>query len=263
MPVLSSENEHLLPAERLERIRKLLLAHGAVRVTALSKEFDVAEVTIRSDLARLEQEGFARRTHGGAVLATGTRFERPFAEQEARFREEKQRIGAAAAKLIEDGDTVILDVGTTTTEIARHLSPVTNLVVVTSALNIALELERYPGVTVVVTGGTLRPMQHSLVNPLATILLSQINADKLFLGCNGVSAEKGITNSNMQEAEIKRAMIATAKRVIVVADSSKIGAVAAAHVAPISAVHQVITDANADEAELERIRQRGVDVLTV
>lgn len=153
--------------------------------------------------------------------------------------------------------------GTTTTEIARHLPHVTNLVVVTSALNIALELERHPGVTVLVTGGTLRPMQHSLVNPLATVLLSQINADKLFLGCNGVSAEKGITNCNIQEAEIKRAMITAAKRVIVVADSSKIGAVAAAHVAPISAIHQVITDTNADEAELERIRQQGVEVVTV
>ncbi|NLG70317.1 MAG: DeoR/GlpR transcriptional regulator, partial [Firmicutes bacterium] len=199
----------------------------------------------------------------GAVLARGTRFERPFAAQEARFREEKQRIGAAAAGLIEDGDTIILDIGTTTTEIARHLPQVTNLVVVTSALNIALELERHPGVTVVVTGGTLRPMQHSLVNPLATVLLAQINADKLFLGCNGVSADKGITNSNLQEAEVKRAMIAAAKRVIVVADSSKIGAVAAAHVAPISVVHQVITDDHADEAELDRLRQRGVEGLAV
>ncbi len=258
-----SESGHLLPAERLDRIRQILLSQGAVRVAALSRELDVSEVTIRSDLARLEQEGFARRTHGGAVLARGTRFERPFAEQEARFREEKQRIGAAAAALIEDGDTIILDVGTTTTEIARHLPPVTNLVVVTSALNIALELERHPGVTVVVTGGTLRPMQHSLVNPLATILLAQINADKLFLGCNGVSADKGITNSNLQEAEVKRAMIAAAKRVIVVADSSKIGAVAAAHVAPISVVHQLITDDHADEAEVERLRQRGIDVRTV
>ena len=259
----SSESGHLLPAERLDRIRQLLLSQGAVRVAALSRELDVSEVTIRSDLARLEQEGFARRTHGGAVLARGTRFERPFAEQEARFREEKQRIGAAAAGLIEDGDTIILDVGTTTTEIARHLPHLTNLVVVTNALNIALELERHPGVTVVVTGGTLRPMQHSLVNPLATVLLSQINADKLFLGCNGVSADKGITNSNLQEAEVKRAMIAAAKRVIVVADSSKIGAVAAAHVAPISVVHQLITDDHADEAELDRLRQRGVDVRTV
>ncbi|WP_324667895.1 DeoR/GlpR family DNA-binding transcription regulator [Geochorda subterranea] len=259
----SSESDHLLPAERLDRIRQILLTQGSVRVAALSRELDVSEVTIRSDLARLEQEGFARRTHGGAVLARGTRFERPFAEQEARFREEKQRIGAAAAALVEDGDTIILDVGTTTTEIARHLPPVSNLVVVTSALNIALELERHPGVTVVVTGGTLRPMQHSLVNPLATILLAQINADKLFLGCNGVSADKGITNSNLQEAEVKRAMIAAAKRVIVVADSSKIGAVAAAHVAPISVVHQLITDDHADEVELDRLRQKGIEVSTV
>lgn len=223
----------------------------------------MSEVTVRSDLARLAREGFARRTHGGAVLARSTRFERPFAEQETQFRQEKRRIGLAAARLIEDGDTVILDVGTTATEIARQLPRLADVVVVTSALNIALELERYPGLTVLVTGGTLRPMQHSLVNPYGTLLLGEIHADKLFLGCNGVSQEKGITNSNMQEAEIKRAMIACSQHVIVVADSSKVGRVAAAHVAPLQAVHRLITDTGADAEELERLRDAGIEVTTV
>lgn len=260
MQAASSPDDHALPAQRLERIRHLLWTRGAVRVAALSQELGVSEVTIRNDLAQLEREGYAKRTYGGAILARGTRFERPFAEQEAQHREEKQRIGAAAARLIQEGDTVILDVGTTTTEIARHLPPLSNVVIITNALNIALELERYPGITVVVTGGTLRPMQHSLVNPYGTLLLSEINADKLFLGCNGVSAERGITNSNMHEAEIKRAMIAAAKQVIVVADHSKIGNVAAAQVAPLRAVHRLITDKEADRLELERIRKSGVVV---
>ncbi|MBE3598315.1 MAG: DeoR/GlpR transcriptional regulator [Limnochordaceae bacterium] len=255
------DNVQLLPAERLQRIRELLGRQGSVRVAALSRELGVSEVTIRSDLSQLEQEGFARRTHGGAVLARGTRYERPFAEQEARFREEKRRIGQAAARLVEDGDTIILDVGTTTTEVARHLpAGLTDVVVITSSLNIALELEKYPYVTVLVTGGTLRSLQHSLVNPYGTLLLSQVNADKLFLGCNGVSAAKGITNANLQEAEIKRAMIAAAKQVIVVADHSKIGSVAVAHVAPLSAVDRVVTDQAADPREVEHIRQAGVEV---
>lgn len=254
---------HLLPAERLDKIRQALQATGTVRVGQLAEMLQVSEVTIRADLSLLEQEGFLKRTHGGAVLARGTRFERPFAEQETRFAQEKRRIGAAAAALIEEGDTVILDVGTTTTELARQLRQTRNVAVVTNGLNIAMELEHYPDVTVLVTGGTVRPLQHSLVNPYATLMLSQIQADKLFLGCNGVSADKGVTNSNLQEAEIKQAMIRAAKQVIVLADSSKIGAVAAARVAELTEISQVITDTDADPVELARLQQKGVQTVTV
>jgi DeoR family fructose operon transcriptional repressor len=258
-----SEHTHLLPAERLERIREALLPEGSVRVAELASLLQVSDVTVRADLSQLEREGLLKRTHGGAVLVRRTRFERPFAEQQTQRVVEKRRIGQAAAELIEDEDTIILDVGTTTTEIARHMPAVNNVVVVTNGLNIASELEHCPGVTVVVTGGTLRPMQHSLVNPYATLLLSQINADKLFLGCNGVSLEKGITNSNLQEAEIKKAMVSAAKFVVAVADSSKIGAVSAAHVCTLADVDALITNSDADPDGLRRLREAGLNVIVV
>ena len=256
-----NESEKLLPAERLQYIKKKVQAEGTVRVGALSAELDVSEVTIRGDLADLEQEGLLQRTHGGAVrLAAGqTRYERPFDEMVVEFATQKQRIGKAAAGRVHDGETIILDVGTTTTEIARQLPACHDLVVVTNGLNIALELEKQP-VTVVVLGGTLRPLQHSLVNPYATLLLGQLHVDTLFLGCNGVSAAYGVTNANMQEAEIKQAMLRTAKKVIVVADASKIGQVSAAHVADLAHIHTLITDAGANADELAAIAEAGVQI---
>lgn len=258
-----AENAHLLPAERLEYIRGMALSEGIVRVADLATKLQVSEVTVRTDLSQLEREGLLKRTYGGAVLAKSRRFERPFAEQQTVSFDEKRRIGAAAVGLIEEGDTIILDVGTTTTEVARQMTTFRNVVVVTNGLNIAFELEQCPGLTVMVTGGTLRAMQHSLVNPYATLLLSEINADKLFLGCNGVSRQRGITNANLQEAEIKKAMVAAAKSVIVVADSSKVGAISAAHVCPLSEVKTLITDSDADPTELQRLRDVGLNVTVV
>lgn len=255
--------EHWLPMERMEFIRKTIEAEGSVRVADLSRQLGVSEATVRNDLAQLEQTGLVQRAYGGALLVRGTRYERSFREQEAQYREEKARIAEAAVKLIRPGDLVFLDVGTTTTAIARRLPDLEDLVICTSALNIAVELERCTNVTVMVTGGTVRYMQHSLVNPLGTLLISKINADKLFLGCNGVTAEHGVTNSNLPEAEIKQAMVRAAKEVIVVADGSKIGNVAAAHVVPLAAVDRVITDRDADPDEVERIRKAGVDVTVV
>lgn len=259
----NDERKYLLPMERMEFIRSTIQAERSVRVADLSRRLGVSEATIRNDLAQLEQDGFVKRTYGGALLVRGTRYERSFREQEAHYREEKVRIAEAAAKLIRPGDLVFLDVGTTTTEIARRLPDLEDLVICTSALNIAVELERCANVTVMVTGGTVRYMQHSLVNPLGTLLISNIHADKLFLGCNGVSAEHGVTNSNLPEAEIKQAMVRASKEVIVVADSSKIGHVAAAHVVSLAAVDRVITDRGADPEERERIRKSGVNVTVV
>lgn len=253
----------LLPVERQEKIKQLLLEKGSVRVRALCELLQVSEVTVRTDLNQLEEEGFLIRHHGGAVLVQRIESERSFAEQESRFAAEKQRIGAAAAEMVTPGDTIILDVGTTITQLARQLMYKEHVVVVTNGLNIALELEKYPGIDVLVTGGMLRRLQHSLVNPYATLILSQIHADKLFLGCNGVSATVGITNVNMQEAEVKRAMIQAAKQVIVLADSSKIGVVAAAAVADITEVDTVITDVQANPDEVAALQEVGVEVILV
>lgn len=256
-----SDQQSMLPMERVERIRQIAKQQRSVRVTDLSQELGVSEATVRNDLARLEKEGLVKRTYGGAVLQSSTRYERSFQEQEQQARAEKALIADAAARLIEPRDLIFLDVGTTTTEIARRLPTLDDIVVCTSALNIAVELERHENLTVLVTGGTVRFKQHSLINPLGTLLVERIHADKLFLGCNGVSFEGGITNANLPEAEIKQAMVRAAKEVIVVADSSKIGNIAAAHVCTLAAVDRLITDAAADPTELDRIRRVGVEVI--
>ena len=166
--------------------------------------------------------------------------------------------------MIGPGDTVILDVGTTTTAIARALVLRTDLrdvTVVTNGLNIALELERAtPRVSVVVTGGTLRPLQHSLVNPLGTVLLERLRASVAFVGCNGVDPEVGVTNVNLPEAEVKRAMLLAARRRVIVADGSKVGRVELAKVCDIEEVNLLVTDATADPGVVAEIAAAGCRV---
>lgn len=247
---------------RHQEILEVLHRDGRLQVRKLAEHFGVSSVTIRTDLEYLEQRGLLRRTRGGAVPAETKRFELPLEETRQVHAREKERIGHHAAALVRDGETIILDVGSTTTELAKALSPsLRNVVVITSGLNIALLLESHPGITVIVTGGTLRPLQHSLVNPYGTLLLQEINADKAFIGCNGVHPDKGFTNTNLQEAEIKRAMMEAARETIVLADHSKLMQVAAARIGPLEAAHLLITDRKAKSEDLQALRQRGLEVV--
>jgi DeoR family transcriptional regulator, aga operon transcriptional repressor len=166
--------------------------------------------------------------------------------------------------MVASGETVLLDVGTTTTAVARALIARTDLrdvTVFTTALNVALELERaYPRITIVVTGGTVRPLQHSLVNPLATVVLGMLQASIGFIGCNGVDVRGGITDINLPEAEIKRAMLLAARRRVIVADGSKLGEVELAKVCDIDEVSLVISDNTADPAVVSEIEAAGCAV---
>ena len=253
-----------LPANvRRQRMLRVIRGHDFVRVGDLSTMFDVSEVTVRSDLADLARRGQVRRVHGGAV--SPARGERPFEETQGAHWAEKTAIGRAAAALVADGDTVILDVGTTTTATARALLERTDLrdvVVFTNGLNIAFLLEpATPRMTVVVTGGTLRPLQHSLVDPLGGLILDQINANIVFLGCNGIDPVGGVTNINLPEAGMKRRMQRAGRRRIVVADGSKVGAVELAPLCDVSEVDLLITGASADAATVAALRERGLQVL--
>ncbi|MDX2007218.1 MAG: DeoR/GlpR family DNA-binding transcription regulator [Meiothermus sp.] len=249
---------------RHQEIMAVLARDGQAHVTALAEHFGVSSVTIRTDLEYLEHQGLLRRTRGGAVPAESKRFELPLEASRQIHTREKERIGAYAAGLIRDGETVIVDVGSTTTELAKALSPaLKNVVVITSALNIALLLESHPGVTVIVTGGTLRPLQHSLVNPYGMLLLREVNADKTFIGCNGIHPEKGITNTNLQEAEIKRAMLEASRQSILLADHTKLMQVATARIGPLESADLLITDKKADAGKLETLRGVGLEVAVV
>jgi len=238
-----------------------------VKVADLANQFSISEVTVRSDLEALAGSGQLRRIRGGAIATNLPRRERPFEESEGAFTAEKVAIGQAAADLVRDGDTVILDVGTTTSAVARAMAgrpDLRDIVVFTNSLTIAVQLEPViPRFTVVVTGGTLRPLQHSLVDPLGDGVLDRIRADMIFIGCNGVDPVAGVTNINLPEAEMKRRMMAAARRRIVVADGSKIGLVELARLCSVDDVDLLVTGPSADAAIVAALSDRGMQVEVV
>lgn len=217
-----------LPAQaRRQLIVERLALDGFVSVAALAAEWAVSDVTVRSDLAALERAGTLRRVHGGALPATGSVRESSVETTATVDADTKKRIARAAASLVTDGSSLLLDVGSTTLAVARALvarSDLTDVVVITNGLSIALALETaIPRFTVVVTGGTLRPLQHSLVNPMVSAALAGLHVDLAIIGCTGIDDEGNVTNVNLPEAEVKREMLAAAARSILVADASKLG----------------------------------------
>ena len=252
---------------RRDRMLAVIKQHDFIRVGELSERFGVSEVTIRSDLDALASRGEVHRIHGGAIPRTVPERERPFEESETSFADEKLAIGHAAAQLVRDGEALLVDVGTTTAAAARALTAradLGNVTVFTNGLKTALELEGgHPRITVVLLGGTLRPLQHSLVDPMATLILDKIHVHTLLLGCNGVDPVGGVTNMNLPEAEVKRRMLAAAGRRVVLADGGKIGRVALAHLCPVDQIDMVITGESADPAVVEALRKRGCEVRVV
>ncbi len=171
-------------AGRHDHIAGLLQAEGRVSVVALAADLRVSVVTVRNDLDHLERQGMLRRMRGGAVAVRGARFERPAHLSGGSYKDEKSRIAAVAASLVRDGETIIIDAGSTMVALAGSLPRTLNdVAVVTNALDVALHLEEHPGLKVVVTGGTVRTRQRSLIAPFATLLLGQVNADVAFLSC--------------------------------------------------------------------------------
>ncbi|MBG6057139.1 DeoR family transcriptional regulator of aga operon [Cryobacterium sp. MP_M5] len=261
----------LPPHQRRERIQMLVDERGFVRVSELREAFGVSGVTARSDLDALEAAGVLQRVHGGAVPApttgAGARPDRESSFEEALAASvlPKQQIGVLAASLVSSGQSLILDVGTTTLAVARALlarTELTDVVIITNGLSIALELEpAIPRFTVIVTGGSLRPLQHSLVEPLAATVLGQVHADLAFIGCNGVDAERGVTNINLPEAGVKTLMLAAATRAIVVADGSKLGQVHLGRIGALTAFDTLVTDADASADLLAPLRDAGLTVL--
>ncbi len=253
-----------LPAAvRRDRIASMVLEQGFVRVTDLRDRFGISEVTLRADLDALADASVLQRIHGGAI-SNARRSEQPFEQVSLAAAAEKRAIGVAAAALVESGQAIVLDVGTTTTAIASALvarGELRDLVIITNALNVAAILEpAIPRFTVIVSGGTLRPLQHSLVDPLAGAVFERIHADLAFIGCSGVDAVAGITNVNLPEADLKRRMLAAATRAIVVADGSKLGLRYHSRVAPLEEIDALITDAGASPAEIAALESAGLEV---
>ena len=251
-------------AVRHDEICAELATSGRISIAELTERLGVTSVTIREDLKYLEENGLLVRTRGGALAKPEQRVESALELTSMTNRAEKQAIARYSASLVESGQTVMIDVGSTTTFLAQALSPdLSGVTVVTNGLNIALSLEQAPGVSVIVTGGTLRSLQHSLVAPMGTLLLSKLKADVAFIGCNGVDRERGFTNANIAEAEIKQAMLNSADYCVFLADHEKVGAVSSAFVADIGSADLLVTDAGADPEVLESLAGGGLETKVV
>ncbi|MDQ7843528.1 MAG: DeoR/GlpR family DNA-binding transcription regulator [Armatimonadota bacterium] len=248
------------PSDRRQRILEMLREAGEIKTDDLVVRFGVSPATARRDLRLLERQGQAIRLHGGAATPEISLYEASYRERERSHSAEKRRIAAAAAALVADGQTLALTGGTTTTAVARALRG-RDVVIVTNAVNIAMELAREPRTRVHLTGGRLRGSSYELVGPAAAQALQGLNVDLAFIGVNGVSVARGLTTFNEEEAEVNRAMTAAAHRVVVVADRSKLGRATLVQICPIDAVHVLITDRDAPAAEVAAFRQAGIDVI--
>jgi DeoR/GlpR family transcriptional regulator of sugar metabolism len=259
-----SEKQSNRAAEILRELRQ----SGSISVDALSQKLQVSVATVRRDLQDLEARGLLRRTHGGAVpieplFYEPFRHDQSFQNQVERFAEEKRRIAGAAAALVAPGNTVAFTAGTTTTEVMRSLRGVSGISVITNTVNVAMELSARKDVDVFVTGGHLRGDWFSLVGPAAVASVRNVFIDVMFIGVNGIDAERGLTCANPDEAEINKAMVLQSKRKIAVTDHSKLGIVTKWLICACDAIDQLITDASATDEAIAPFIKRGVNVSRV
>src|SRR5258705_6386074 len=240
----TSGQPRLLVEERRRKILDLVEKQARVTVEELVHRFGVSAVTVRGDLDALSQSGAVIRSHGGALKRVGGLQDVPINVKETLHHGEKVRIGHAAAQMIRDNEIVMLDSGTTTAEVARHIKflKLKALTVITNALNIAMELANLPHLRVIMIGGILRQMSYSLVGPHAEHTLKGPNADPLFLGVDSLDPEIGLTTPDVLEAHLNAMMIKDSRHVILVAESSKFGRRNLSVIAKLDAVHKIITD---------------------
>ncbi|MBE2239327.1 MAG: DeoR/GlpR transcriptional regulator [Caldilineaceae bacterium] len=256
----------ILGAVRKDKILGFLRDHSSATVAELSDLCEVSEVTIRQDLNQLAVEGMLVRTRGGAMLSNRATSEFTFAARAAINAEVKQRIGELAATLVQSGDSVLLDASTTGLHVARALAlraDLEDVTVITNGINTALELANRLDINTFLTGGHLRASGVSLSGSFAWDMLGKIHATVGFFGARGVTVEQGLTEANLQEADVKRRMLDRCQEVIVVADGSKLGQVTLAPFGEIACIQRLVTDAGAPEAMLHALRQLGIDVMVV
>ncbi len=258
-----ADPHRILAEERRRQIVDMLNQHGKVLVPNLAKKFSASQVTIRQDLEALHGQGLLHRTHGGALpVRSAALLDRALPEKEKIFRREKHRIAVAAARLVKERQSVVLDSGSTTTAVARALRNFRQLTIITNAVNIAAELAG-TSIQVILTGGILRENSFSLIGPLAEDALRRLSADVLFLGVDGFDVNFGLTTPNLLEAKVNRVMMQIARRRVVVCDSSKFGSRSLSLISAPSAIHQVITDRNISESDLRGLRDLGIEVSLV
>ena len=251
----------MLPAERRKTILELIETQSSISVVELSKVLSVSDMTVRRDLRVLSNSGLLERVHGGALSRRGRSYEPPYFIREKESSRHKQLIGQRAASMIQQGESVTLDVGTTTLEMARNMAGIANLSVLTASLRIANELVDLPNIRLILTGGLVRQQELSLVGYIAERTYQEFRVDKAFVGVGGIHMEVGLTEYNLEDAQVKKSLIANADQVIVLADSRKLGETCFAFIAPLSTVDILVTDADASKEALDPFREKGVEVI--
>ncbi|AFH60400.2 DeoR faimly transcriptional regulator [Paenibacillus mucilaginosus K02] len=254
--------------ERKTKIMERLEREERVDVVELSQSLEVSESTVRRDLRELEEAGLLKRTHGGAVsnkiaVKNGVNLEPSFREKEVQYQREKQAIARKAVEWIREGDTVLLDSGTTTFYILQELKAFRQLTVVTNAVISPQHLDHHPGIELIFLGGTFRAQTQSMVGMFTEQSLGLIRVDKCFIATNGVDPVQGLTTPTMAEAAIKRRMISCAQEVVLVTDSSKFGRTHFAKFGELEQIHTCITDAGIPENDIKSLHSRGITVVTV
>ena len=253
----------MLSEERRREILRMLETDGRVLVRDLAKIFRTSFITIRKDLESLDHDGHLERTHGGALpRQAGALSDPSLHEKEELHHEEKVRIAKAAAAMVSEGQCIILDSGSTTTEIARAILGFRNLTVITNALNIAAELAR-SDFEIILIGGTLRKNSLSVVGPLAEDVLKEMHADIVFIGVDGFDTTIGLTTPNIMEARVNRAMIKAAAKVIAVCDSSKFNRRSLSLIVGTEQIDQLITDSKLRPDEMKAMQDAGIEVTIV
>jgi DeoR family transcriptional regulator of aga operon len=248
--------------ERRKNILQQINKEGQVFVHELSKEFNVSEVAIRNDLQQLEKKNLLIRARGGAIKAEGgVGIDYHLSEKDKLHSEEKERIGKKAVQMIKEHDTIIIDSGTTTMEIAKNLGQTEDITVICNALNIISQLLQFKNINLIIPGGYLRRNSLSMVGPLADKNLQNLYVDKVFMGVDGFDPRYGIYTPNIEEAYFNEIMIKVSREVIVVCDSSKFLRRSLAYICGINKIHYVITDDGIRESDRKLLEDSGIKVI--
>lgn len=252
----------MFATERRNRILDYLNKQQRATVKELSEILNVTEATLRTDLNVMEEEGLVQRTHGGAILQDNVRSEYSFSVREKKNRDEKIAIGNQAAQLVEDGQCILLDASSTALELARILKKrQIRLTVITNGIYAAMELRENPEITVILIGGVLRVGSIALEGTLGINILKQINVDTMFTSASGFTFDDGLSDFNVYEVELKKAMVASSTSVVALLDHSKIGKSSIASFAAPRQIKTLITDDKVSQSVIDRLQQMSINVI--
>lgn len=259
--MLESLYEPFSPQRRRQHIFELLKEKDAISVEELRELLKVSSMTVRRDLEILEEEGKLNRTRGGAQMIRTKEFEPSYHVRMKENQREKRAIAQKASELVKAEDVIILDIGSTILALCQVLSEKSSVTAITNWIPNVLELSRNPKMRTVLLGGTLRNAELSLVGGLTRDMLGSFNADKAFIGIGGLSLEKGLTDYNLDEVELKKVMINTAKEVVVLADHSKLNRIAPISICSISSIDTLVTDDGIEERQIDLLKGQGIRVI--